>query len=387
METSAMTDPHSVQRHYLDALKGEIDHWASKKKDDNLYTIYIGGGTPTSLGADGLMELIDHVGSYRDLEEVAELTIECNPDPIDEMLSLIKQVSKHYHKLPRVRRNIGVQTFDDEILEESRRDYTFNELVGFLRSLQKIKQWYMSYNLDFIAFGKLKELNNQELQLRNATKLQFFDDMVGSGVFDSFSIYTLELFPGSTWYEQRKHLTDHTKEWYGMKQYGSDDDVYAEFSLLKDILLSHGYQRYELSNFAITGRQSIHNHVYRSMDEYVGAGTSASGLVRNDEGHLMRYTNTRSLKDYLAEQYVDEDQTIVLEGADELIEWFFLALRTSHGITDLERYESVLIDDYQQKIDDLIEQWFVQETDYSLRLTDQGMDVYNEIVTSLLKKI
>ncbi|USN57015.1 MAG: hypothetical protein H6766_00665 [Candidatus Peribacteria bacterium] len=200
---------------------------------------------------------------------MAELTIECNPDPHDDMITLIQTVSKHYKKLPRIRRNIGIQSFDDVILRDAHRQYTFNSLVGFLRELQRIKEPNMSYNLDFIAFGKLRELKNGDIQLWDEPKLQFFESVAGSGTFDGFSLYTLELFPGSTRYEQKKHLTTHEDSGYAMKQYGDDDAVYTEFSLLKDILLGHSYQRYELSNFATMGKQSIHNHVYRSMELYV----------------------------------------------------------------------------------------------------------------------
>jgi oxygen-independent coproporphyrinogen-3 oxidase len=285
----------------------------------HLYTIYIGGGTPTSLGVDGLIELIDHLGQYHDLTAVAELTIECNPDPHEEMIALIQKVSTYYKKLPRIRRNIGVQSFDDVILHESHRQYTFNSLVGFLRDLQKIKDPHMCYNLDFIAFGKLHKKKNGDIQLWDDAKLRFFDAVAGSGVFDGFSLYTLELFPGSTWYEQKKHLTTHEESGYGMRKYGDDDSVYTEFTILKDILLSHGYQRYELSNFAAVSKQSIHNHIYRSMEPYVGVGTSASGLVYEDKKRK-RVTNTRKLTDYLTGKRRDETQTVVLTDQDRLIE-------------------------------------------------------------------
>lgn len=157
----------------------------------------------------------------------------------------------------------------------------------------------MCYNLDFIAFGKLKTLKDGSVQLRDTPRVDFFDAVAGSGTFDGFSLYTLELFPGSAWYETKKHQTNHEDAGYSMRQYGDDDAVYTEFSILKDILLSNGYQRYELSNFAAAGKQSIHNHVYRSMDGYVGVGTSASGLVQKDD-RWRRVTNTRKLTDYLS---------------------------------------------------------------------------------------
>ncbi len=383
LETHNMTDPDSIKRQYINALKKEIDEKVSTIS--SLYTVYIGWGTPTSLGANGLIELIEHLGQHHPLEDIAELTIECNPDS-DDIIHLIRKVSKLCKKMPRIRRNIGIQSFDNDILRDARRQYTFNSLVGFLRDLQKIKQPNMCYNLDFIAFGKLKTLKNGNIQLRDQSRMDFFEAIVESSVFDGFSLYTLELFPGSARYEQKKHQTNHEDAGYAMKQYGDDDAVYTEFSILKDVLLSHGYQRYELSNFAKVSKQSIHNHIYRSMDEYVGVGTSASGLIYQDNKRL-RVTNTRKLTDYLNGKWQDDTQTIELNEKDRLIEGFFLALRTSHSIEHIDPYRSVLVDDLDEKIADLIDQGMMIAHEKTIRLTDEGMDVYNSIVTMLLEEV
>lgn len=145
---------------YLASLLAENASWHEKQPEQQIKTIYIGGGTPFELGEERLFTLIDSVLEIWDVEFLEELTIELNPDPFDEVLDFIRHASRRYKHLYNLRFSIGIQTFDDEILTESKRNYVFNNLIRFFRDLQKIKQPFMRYNFDFIAFGKnIKEAN------------------------------------------------------------------------------------------------------------------------------------------------------------------------------------------------------------------------------------
>jgi len=121
----------------------------------------------------------------------------------------------------------------------------------------------MVFNFDFIAFGKFGETRKGEAQLWDPGKIDFFDRFASSQFADSFSLYTLELFPGSKW--QSKTPDQPISGTY----YGNDDDIFTEFSYLKDIILDAGYHRYESSNFSKSGVSSIHNRVYRTMQNYI----------------------------------------------------------------------------------------------------------------------
>ena len=91
---------------------------------------------------------------------------------------------------------------------------------------------------------------------------------------DGFSIYTLELFPGSDRYNTQK--VAHTQD---AGDTHDKDTVYDEFDRLATIVETNGYRRYELSNFALAGKRSIHNMVYRTMGSYLGLGINASSLL------------------------------------------------------------------------------------------------------------
>ncbi|HCY20567.1 TPA: hypothetical protein DIC40_01665 [Patescibacteria group bacterium] len=137
-------------------------------------------------------------------------------------------------------------------------------MTDFIRGLREIKQENMVFNFDFIAFGKFGETRKGEAQLWDPGKIDFFDRFAKSQFADSFSLYTLELFPGSTW---KSKTPDQA---ISGTYYGSDDDIFTEFAYLKDIILDAGYQRYESSNFSKPGVSSIHNRVYRTMQNYIG---------------------------------------------------------------------------------------------------------------------
>jgi len=134
-------------------------------------------------------------------------------------------------------------------------------MVDFLRNLQPLKQDNSVYNFDFIAFGKFHTSKKGNIQLRNQSALAFFYDFVNSGFADSFSLYTLELFEHQQW----KKNSEVDKQYFG-----SDDDIFEEFSFLKEILEEAGYSRYEISNFSKVAKSSLHNRVYREMEDYLG---------------------------------------------------------------------------------------------------------------------
>ena len=125
-----------------------------------------------------MIKLIDHIGQVWKLDYLEELSIEINPDPVDDMLELIQTISKHYKNFPRVRFSIGIQSFDNEVLEESGRQYNFQACVDFLRKLTKVRMDHNIFNFDFIAFGKFNTTRKGDIQIRDPAKLDFFQKFV-----------------------------------------------------------------------------------------------------------------------------------------------------------------------------------------------------------------
>lgn len=193
MDTFSLTE--KIQEQYVTAMTQEIQDRASKIGPQPIKTIYFGGGTPTSIGALNIVRIVDAIHQYFDCENIAELSIECNPYPEQQTLDFIQTINTQYNKIPRVRFSIGIQTFDHQILQESNRQYAFPAIRDFCRALVPLKKEHTVFNLDFIAFGKIDEEQKANKTLWDEIRRSFFKDLLASKFFDSFSLYTLELFP------------------------------------------------------------------------------------------------------------------------------------------------------------------------------------------------
>jgi oxygen-independent coproporphyrinogen-3 oxidase len=421
LQTSHPNFQKNLISEYTQALYKQIDFWNTKLGKQEIKTIYFGGGTPLLIGREEIFKIIDYLIKLRWSEFLEEITIELNPDPFEETLAFIEEISKRYSQAPRIRFSFGLQTFDDEILEMSGRKYNYNQLKWYLRSLQKIKSAHVCYNFDFISFGTLSEEAKQGGRGWNESKLEFFEDFVRSQMADSFSIYMLELFPGS----KRHSQTGLADEWNQnipnntnleriqkssplfsgpgdkLKQCINPDDekVMFEYTVLSDIVQSAGYHRYEVSNYALPWKQSIHNMTYRTMWSYLGLWASASGFLKNIDGGIfgletkewesniieaVRYTNITNIHKYIKGNTLDPKKTQIITPYEEAFEKFMLGMRSS-GIEDCSKYADILIDKRKQKLDQYEEVGLCIVDGNKARLTNNGYNVANRIISELLK--
>lgn len=251
---------------YMEGLVRDIEMRGTHYKKPELKTLYLGGGTPGLLGKEKLLRIIDAVNTHFDLTYLEELSIELNPNPYEEILDTINTINRTYKDLPRIRFSLGIQSFDDDVLKLSSRQYSFEGIQGFLRQLREIKDSRNIFNLDFIAFGK-GERKKEGFVFWNTYRREWFETLAQSGFADSFSLYTLELFGGAAREEtKRKEIDGKSHLHLSSVPFETDQEkITAEFQTLKTIIENAGYRRYELSNFALPGRESIHNMIYRSM--------------------------------------------------------------------------------------------------------------------------
>lgn len=381
---------------YINSLKEEIRLYSKMLQDTEVKTLYFWWGTPNLLWADSLVSLIEEIASSFDLSNLWELSFEFNPYPEEEIYEIIKKLQNRFWKqFPRIRFSFWIQSFDNEVLQLAWRKTLFLWLVDFLRWLQPLKQDNTVFNFDFIAFWKWNKSKKWNRYLWSPSALEFFTDFVNSLFADSFSLYTLELIWNQKW---KNKATDKLISW---EYFWTDDEIYEEFSLLKDIVLNAWYSRYEISNFSLAGKSSIHNRVYWNMENYIWLWlNSASFLNENTlnsdlKTYLwvqwkwagVRFKNVSTLKDYCLWNYLDKKETEVLLDKDFLIESFFLSLRTDKWIENIKKYESILVDDYINKLNLYKDENYVAFDWESLVLTDEWMDVSNSILSELMKEI
>lgn len=391
-------------QNYLSVLHSEIDEWQKVVWKAEIRTIYFGWWTPNLIWAEEIKKLIHHCEEVFDCENVGELSFECNPFPQDQVYEFVSDLQKSFKKYPRVRFSFGIQSLDNWVLDNAGRPYTFPGMVDFLRGLRDLKLENSVYNFDFMAFGVFNQTKKWDLQLWTPSALEFFQDFVNSWFADSFSLYMLELFEHQKW--KKPEWNSSIVQQSGL--FWNEDEIYEEFDILKNIIQEWWYKRYEISNFAAVGKSSIHNRVYREMEDYLWLWLSASSFINAKSPYFwavieslkkagssfssqwlngIRWTNTPYFPKYIWNERLSESAIQPMSQSDYLIESFFLSLRTDRWIDDISKFESVLVKDYSDKIKLYEENGFLKLRENGFVLTDEWMDCYNGIITELLKEI
>ena len=386
-------------QNYLSVLHSEIDERWKVFWRAEIRTIYFWWWTPNLIWLEEIKKIIHHCENIFDCENVGELSFECNPFPQDQVYEFVSDLQKSFKKYPRVRFSFWIQSLDNWVLENAWRPYTFPWMVDFLRWLWDLKLENSVFNFDFMAFGVFNKTKKWDLQLWNPSALEFFQDFVNSWFADSFSLYMLELFEHQKWKKENK-WNSITQKWL----FGNEDEIYEEFDILKNIILQGWYRRYEISNFSAVGKSSIHNRVYWEMEDYLWLWLSASSFINSKSSYFekicekliwkpenglywMRWTNTPYIPKYTSDEKLPNSSIQKMNKSDYLIESFFLWLRTDRWVEDITKYESVLIEDRQEKMKLYEENWFLKTNEKWFVLTDEWMDCYNGIITELLKEI
>lgn len=274
---------------YLVALRNEIN---LNYEGEVIDTIYIGGGTPSSLNLEQLGILFDIIKVFK-LNSGYEFTFECNIENIDfDKLKFLYDNGVN-------RLSIGVQTFNEKFLKFLNRNHTSDMVVNKIGIAKKIGFNNINIDLIYAIPGETLDDLNHDI------------DMFLSLDINHISTYSLI-------------LEEHTKLYVdGVSNIDEDMDR-SMYELICD-RLSNDFNHYEISNFGKPGYESKHNLVYWNNCHYYGFGCGASGYVGN-----VRYDNTRSLNKYISGNYrMNED---VLDRNTIIENEFILGLRKINGI-------------------------------------------------------
>ena len=331
------------EKPYLDSLENEI----KTKVTNRISTLYFGGGTPTALSDEGFERILRFAAQYLDLDY--EFTVEANVENLTEKkLDIMKSYGVN-------RLSIGVQSTCNALLKEIGRHHTFEEAQKIV-FLAKSKG-FSNINIDFIYGFKNETLNDLKKDLEEFIKLDI----------DHISIYSLIVEKGSILYNQK----------YTEQEEGESRKFY-EF--IVSFLRQHGYERYEISNFARNKKYSKHNLTYWHNQEYYGCGLGASGYVGG-----VRYENTKSLPEYLKGNFISSEEKV----DEKLLEEYFLItnLRLEQGFLK-EEYKVQFGVDFEQKYEEKIKNFSLSKyfdfTNDRVRLTDEGLILMDFVLLKLL---
>ena len=348
-------DDKSIET-YIRAICSHIKESGPLTPGYKVDTIYFGGGTPSFLGADALATILTTIRKVFDVDPNAEITLEANPDSLSDQL-LRRVRAEGFNRI-----SLGVQTDNDDLLKKLGRPHDYAQVVSAVQRVRKAGIKNLSLDLMYGLPGQT--LVNWKDTLERVITLNP----------DHISCYALKVEENTPLYACKDILNI------------ADDDTQAEMYLAGvEILRSHGFRQYEISNFARKGLYSRHNMKYWTGGEYLGFGPAAS----SDFGGR-RFTIIRDLQGYVngiktGGAILDEvDEVPLRERAGE---YLMLRLRTITGINRYEYEHKFLLpfDEIEAALERSRTMGYAMRSEEGRwRLTPRGFLISNDIITDLL---
>ncbi len=329
---------------YIDKLCNEL----SQYKGDKIDTIFIGGGTPTSLSNRLLEKLVLHIKNTFNIADNYEWSIEANPNTVDkEKLILLSKLGVN-------RISIGVQSFNNNELKRIGRLHDGQDAI---KTINLAKEYFDNVNIDLISALPDQTMDSFLKTIDTAILLKP----------THISCYSLILEEGTALYNE------HLKSPLNI----SDEDTEREmYETAVSLLEKAGYNRYEISNFSKKNSECKHNLKYWQCDEYIGAGLAAHSLIDG-----IRYENTADMKEYIKGNYLKEKNVLSLE--DKISEYIIMSFRLTRGVLNKAFYEKFGIDfdkTYEKQLNRFIKLGLIEKTIAGFRLTNEGISLSNSVL-------
>ena len=329
---------------YLSALEKEID---ANYKNKILETIYIGGGTPSSLNLEQLKKLFNIIKGLNKSETI-EYTIECNFDTTTkEKLNLFKEYGIN-------RLSFGIESINNDNLKLLERENITSEIIDKIKYAKSIG--FNNINVDLMY-----ALPNETIDILNKDL-----DFILSLDVEHISTYSLI-------------IEEHTKLYINNTTNINDELDEEMYKLICNRLKENNYNHYEISNFSKIGKESRHNTCYWNNDEYYGFGLGAASYINN-----YRNNNTRSINQYLKANYIKEKEYISIKDKEEYE--ILLNLRKSEGIS-LIKFKDLYNVDFtsKYKIENLLKNNFLKIENNHLFIPEDKWYISNEIIVKIIE--
>ena len=239
---------YNIKEEYVNALCNELRMRKEYLKGETVETIYLGGGTPSTLTISQLKRICDTVYSTYPVSDTPEVTIECNPD--DLTIEFLKQLKTQ----PFNRISMGIQSFNDVQLKRLGRRHNAEKACSAVKNARAAGFGNISIDLMFALPGSTKEEWMHDLETAIALKP------------DHLSAYNLMYEEGTPLYNSLQR---------GEFKELSEEENLEQFQMLINSMKAAGYRHYEISNFAKPGRESRHNSSYWNDTPYIGCGAAA----------------------------------------------------------------------------------------------------------------
>ncbi|MGM9971703.1 MAG: radical SAM family heme chaperone HemW [Anaeroplasmataceae bacterium] len=332
---------------YIDLIIKEIKSY-DKYLNEDIKTIYIGGGTPNILDNYNLEKLLSFIFSLN--LNIDEYTIEVNPE-----LLTIDQV-KLFKKYGINRVSLGAENFNNDDLLYLGRHHTSTDIINSINMLRAND--ILNINIDIIYGYPMDTLKNLEYNLNIIKELKI----------PHISLYSLILEENTIFYH--KCLKNEFVE--------LDADIVADMmDLINDKLIEYGYHHYEISNYSYNGFESKHNMIYWKSLEYIGIGLGASGYLDS-----VRYDNNYLFSNYKLNYKMESN---LLSISDKKKEFFLLGLRMLDGVSINEyktRFNSDPLLDFN--FERLLKENLIEISNDIIKVTNKGYMLENIVAKEFI---
>lgn len=341
----------------LDAMKKEIFLRKDELQNKNLQSLYFGGGTPSVLSADEIKSLIDEVLKHFSFNNDIEITLEANPDDLNA------QFLKGLSSSPVNRLSIGTQSFFDEDLKLMNRAHNASEAEGSIKRAQDFG--FENLSIDLIYGSPTSNLEIWKENLNKTIALEI----------PHISSYALTVEPKTA-----------LENWVSKGKIANpkEEEQNREFYYMIDFLKDHGFNHYEVSNFAKEGFYSRHNSAYWKYQEYLGIGPSAHSYNGND----VRSWNVANNQQYIKKlnSNILAKETEILSQQDQFNEMIMIGLRTIWGV-DLDslnqKFSENILDKFNKEIQHKIEDGILKIENNHLKIPEKHWFMADGIASDL----
>lgn len=336
---------------YLDALIKELGMISEKE----IYTVFIGGGTPTALSNVQLERLLKFITERFDL--ISEFTVEANPDELTtDKIAIMK-----YYGVNRL--SLGVQTFNNRLLRSLGRTHVEKDIKRAVDDANRLG--IKSVSIDLMYHLPTQTLEECQYDLEQAVQLNI----------NHISSYSLILEPKTQFYNLYKK---------GMLQMPDETLAQDMYYYTMKFLAAHGFHQYEISNYAKGNFESLHNKVYWQNKEYYGAGAGSHGYIDGK-----RYYNVVPVPHYIKAMNNGNaiKEVIPVDVNAAMEEFMFLGLRLNRGISikDFEtRYDRRFYEIFGTVVQELLNKGQIIIEDDNVKLTDVGRMRGNDVFEKFL---
>ena len=348
----------NLKADYKNAIINEIIAFSDKAIDYVVTSIYVGGGTPSCFLSEGISDIINTIKLHYNVSPSAEISVEANPN------SISKAKVEEWKSCGVNRVSIGLQSSDDELLKTINRPHTQSDYLNAISILK-------SYGFDNLNTDIMLGLPNQTMKhIKDTIKL------ILKTKIPHVSAYSLIL-------EEDTPL--HKMVESGELDLPKEDDAVKMYDYVLKKLSKHKIKRYEVSNFAKTGKECKHNLNCWNMVEYVGFGVGANSYFNG-----VRWGNITDVKQYISNiksnlsvEDFSEKQSI----NDLFDEYIMLKLRTVDGV-DLNKiktdYNRDLMVDKKKEIEMLKKYKLIRIKNNHIFATSKGFKLLNQIILDLV---